>query len=108
MIPSRAVDESFNPDAYAEGIVAAHGPGTKRSDRALGCCSPKTQQGNRRDRRRDRTHSTGRNTRPGKLTGRHQELVAFFDRCRNVSKTARHFHVTNPAIRRILKMHGRK
>jgi hypothetical protein len=109
IVSSRAVEESFNPDLDARGKVAAHGPGTKRSDGALGTCTFKTPTGNRHDRKRDGTHSTGPDTTPGKLTaGEVQSLLAGWDANPNASAWGRRFGVTPQAIRYQLKRWGKR
>jgi hypothetical protein len=110
IIASRAVVESFaGAGIDVSGMVAAHGPGTNRSDGMLGTCTLKTHRGNRRDRRRDGTHSTGRNTTPGKLTAAEvQELLSGWDANPNASAWGRKFSVTPQAIRHHLRRWGKR
>ena len=105
----RAVLESFTTEGQSlKGLVAAHAPGTKPNDGALGTCSWKTQQGNRADRVVTGTHSTGPNTGPGKLTVSDvQRLISGWDACQNKSEWARRLGCTRPNIRHHLRRHGK-
>ncbi len=101
IIVSRAVAESFAGEGLdVKGLVAAHGPGTERNDGYLGSCSFKTPKGNREDRKRDKTDSTGHNTAPGRLTD-HQvrELLLGWHGNPNKSAWARRFGCSTPNIR---------
>ena len=103
-----AVLESFQ-GRPEPGLIACHGPETKRSDGALGACEWKTHKGNRADRRRDNTHSTGRAMRPGKLKEHIPELLRLFDsKTWSVRKLADRFEVSRQAITNQLQRHGRK
>jgi hypothetical protein len=105
----RATLESFTTEGQClKGLVAAHAPGTKPSDGALGTCSWKTQQGNRADRVLTGTHSTGPNTGPGKLTARNVErLIAGWDNEPNVSLWARRFGCARSNINYHRRRHGK-
>ncbi|MEX2176086.1 MAG: hypothetical protein WD872_17120 [Pirellulaceae bacterium] len=109
IIASRAVAESFaGAGAAVNGMVAAHGPETKRSDGALGTCTFKTPRGNRKDRERDGTHSTGHDTTPGKLTAAEvQELLNGWEAKPNASAWGRKYSVTPQAIRYHLRRRGK-
>jgi len=107
IIVSRAVAESFADSSLdTRGLVAAHGPGMKKSDGALGTCTFKTQKANRHDRLRDGTYSTGHCMLPGKLRGKHDAIIRSYRETESMSKTAKEFDCTRQAIRKVLRDYG--
>jgi hypothetical protein len=101
----RAVEESFN-GPMPSNFVAAHQHGTRRSDVRAGSCVAKSHRGNREDRRRDGTHSTGHNTAPGKLSLRIDTILEMHFAGTSQRKIAKYFDVRPQAIHYHLKKRG--
>jgi hypothetical protein len=107
IVVSSAVAQSFaDPGVSVQGLVAAHGPGTKRSDAALGTCVLKTQKENRADRRRDGTYSTGHAMKRDKLRGRRFQVAKYRICGWSKSAIAKLFGVSRQAISYCLKKQG--
>lgn len=99
-----AREESFN-GRPTDRSVACHGPKTKRSDIANGSCTFKTVKGNREDRRRDGTHSTGHNTSPGKLASIVGQILEMFDQGASQRRIAKLIGCSRAAVKYHLTRH---
>ena len=102
----KAVLESFTPPK-GESTIAGHGPNTSRRDGALGTCNWTTPKGNREDRRRDETYSTGHRTIPNKLAFLVDEIVSKYDKGYTQKELAEEYLCSRQAIRYHLNKHGR-
>jgi hypothetical protein len=104
---SLAVQHSF-AEGDVNGLIACHGPGTRRSDIGLAACILGTVKENRGHRLRDKTESTGNGTTPGKLTDADvlEILRRRRERRESKRKLAEAFGVTRQAIKYHLDKHG--
>lgn len=103
----RATLETFDPISNGK-LVACHNHGTKKSDGSIDSCTWKTEQGNRNDRIKDGTHSTGHNTAPGKLKHFIDDILRLFDQNWSKRALAKEFGCSRAAIINRLKQHGRE
>jgi len=103
----RATLETFDPFSDPT-MVACHNEGTKKSDGYFGSCTRKTQKGNRLDRVRDGTQSTGHDMVPGKLAVFVDQILRLYDeKGLSQSELAEIFECSRQAIRYRLKQNGR-
>jgi len=100
----RAVADSFDyPGGDTSHLVAAHRPGTAKSDIAYGSVELVPQKVNCEHKWRDGTYSTGHDTKPNKLKGREPRVLELWDRYQSYSAVAELMDVNRNSIRRLVK-----